>query len=132
MFDILLNNYKKVYFWIQGKEDLSYLYSLKREKEVEIISSSLKSYDQILRKKDLDYVGTRLHAGIRSLCFGHRSIIISIDNRAKHIAQDTGLIIIERSNGLVELEKKITSNFSTTINMPWSNIKKWKNQFSNT
>ena len=131
MLDILLKSYKKVYFWIQGKEDFSYLCALKREKDVEIISSSLKSYDQILRKKDLDYVGTRLHAGIRSLCFGHRSIIISIDNRAKCIAQDTGLIVVERSNILVELENKITSEFFTKINMPWENIKKWKNQFSN-
>ena len=79
--------------------------------------------------KDVDYVGTRLHAGIRALSKGHRTIVISIDNRAKNIGKDTGLPTIEREDIEVLLQDKINSEFATNIHMPINNIKQWKKQF---
>ena len=89
----------------------------------------MESYDKILNLKDVDYVGTRLHAGIRALSKGHRTIVISIDNRAKNIGKDTGLPVIEREDIEVLLQEKINSEFVTDIRMPINNIKKWKKQF---
>ena len=129
MITVLCNNYETVYFWIQGSKDLEYLKKLGFEDKVTIISSSLENYDLLLERKDLDYVGTRLHAGIRALSFGHRSIIVTIDNRARCISKDTGLKVIERTEIPMDLEKMIQSSFSTDIVLPVENIIKWKKQF---
>ena len=129
MLDILLDSYKEVYFWIQGQEDLAYLRELGYEKRVHIVPSILKEYDKILQCKDLDYVGTRLHAGIRAMNMSHRSIIISIDNRAECIAKDTGLPIILREDIPIYLKDQIFQSFKTEIKLPWKNIKRWKEQF---
>lgn len=129
MLEILLDEYKEVYFWIQGSKDLSYLQELGYFDKVHIIDATLEAYDKILALKNLDYVGTRLHAGIRALATGHRSIIISIDNRAESIATDTGLPIILREDIHAYLRNKIHSKFKTEINMNGENIKLWKEQF---
>lgn len=129
MIEILCNSYQTVYFWIQGKDDLQYLQMLGAENKVSIISSSLREYDCLLEQPDMDYVGTRLHAGIRAISTGHRSIVIVIDNRARCIARDTGLKVIERVEIPMQLQVLIQSDFSTKISLPWDNIIKWKEQF---
>jgi polysaccharide pyruvyl transferase WcaK-like protein len=96
MLDILLANYETVYLWLQGSEDLAYIRQLGYEDKLVLVESTLKDYDAVLAQDDLDYVGTRLHAGIRALSKGHRSLIISIDNRAACISADTGLPIVKR------------------------------------
>lgn len=130
MLDILLESYKEVYFWIQGQGDFAYLRELGYEKRVHIIPSQLEEYDKILQCNNLDYVGTRLHAGIRAMNMGHRSIIISIDNRAECIAKDTGLPIILREDIPMYLKDQIFQSFRTKIRLPWENIKCWKKQFN--
>lgn len=130
MLDILLENYNKVYLWLQGKFDLEYLKELGYDTRVNLIPSSLNEYDAVLSQTDLDYVGTRLHAGIRALSFSHRAIIISIDNRAECISKDTGLTTIKRKDIPMCLKDKIFQNFETEIDMPWENIKLWKEQFN--
>ena len=90
MLDILLASYDKVYFWLQGRDDLAYIRKLGYEDKLELVDSTLEAYDAVLALDDLDYVGTRLHAGIRALSKGRRSLIISIDNRAECISADTG------------------------------------------
>lgn len=129
MLEILIESYEKVFLWIQGSSDLGYLQELGYEEKVCIISSSLEKYDEILEQDNLDYVGTRLHAGIRAMNAFHRSIIISIDNRAECISKDTGLPIVFRNDIPVCLKDKIFHDFSTEINLPWENIKQWKQQF---
>lgn len=130
MIEILCDNYESVYIWIQGKNDLEYLRQLDVENRVIIVASSLQEYDLILKQPDLDYVGTRLHAGIRALSSGHRSIVVAIDNRARCISIDTGLPIIKRSEIPVQLEEFIKTPFTTKISLPWKNISKWKGQFN--
>ena len=126
MLDILSNCYKQVFLWPQGIEDGEYFQKVKMRDNIEIVPFGLESYDKVLDLKNVDYVGTRLHAGIRALSKGHRTIVISIDNRAKNIGRDTGLPIIEREDIEVLLQVKINSEFVTDVRMP---IKQWKKQF---
>jgi polysaccharide pyruvyl transferase WcaK-like protein len=130
MLEILLENYASVCLWLQGKEDLDYIRELGYENKLELIPGTLADYDGVLELDDLDYVGTRLHAGIRAISKGHRSLIISIDNRAECISADTGLPTIRREDIPIALKTRLESSFETKINMPWENIEKWKGQFS--
>ncbi|MBE5917747.1 MAG: polysaccharide pyruvyl transferase family protein [Pseudobutyrivibrio ruminis] len=127
MLDFLLNHYDEVAIWIQGRGDYSYLSTLKDIKQFKILSS-LEDFDNYLKKRP-DYVGTRLHAGIRALNFKCRSLIISVDNRAKEISKDTCLPIIERNYIKSQLEDRIYANTRTEICIPQENIDIWKSQF---
>lgn len=131
MLEILKKNYKKVYIWLQGTDDREYLKSIVNIDEFELIEWDLKNYDNALENvESLDYVGTRLHAGIRALNKKIRSVIIVIDNRAREIAKDTNLVVVERENIDTELENLITKDFKTRIEMPLENIELWKKQFN--
>lgn len=129
MLNILSSNYKQVFLWPQGIEDSEYFQKVIIGDNIKIIPFGLEAYDKILDMEDIDYVGTRLHAGIRALTKEHRTLVISIDNRAKNIGNDTGLPTIEREDIEVLLQDKINSEFATDIHMPIDNIKKWKKQF---
>lgn len=130
MMEILCESYQMVYFWPQGEEDEEYLKKLEvKNNKIRILKHTLQSFDEILREKDLDYVGTRLHAGIRALASKHRSIVIAIDNRAESIAKDTGLPIVFREDVELYLKERIQTNFETRIVMPVKNIEMWKAQF---
>lgn len=125
--NILFNNYERVYCWIQGSRDLEYISSIS-DKFI-LVEPHLEEYDKILNSDiELDYVGTRLHAGIRAMQKGRRSIILSIDNRAREMGKDYNLNIIERED-IDKLEEYINSNFKTDIKLNLENINKWKNQF---
>ncbi len=129
MMRILFECYNKVFFWVQGDNDLDYLRYLGYDKKVVVIPKSLEAYDKVLSEHNIDYVGTRLHAGIRAMAFDRRSIIVSIDNRAECIAQDTNLVVVRRDDVEHILKQKINSEFRTELNLPWENILRWKNQF---
>lgn len=130
MLDILLVSYQTVYFWLQGRDDLEYIRSLGYENKVTLVPPDLQSFDAVLNQADLDYVGTRLHAGIRALNKGRRSLIVSIDNRAECIHADTGLSIILRKDISKKLRQKIVGEIHSEITMPKSNISQWMEQFN--
>lgn len=130
MLDILLESYQTVYFWLQGRDDLEYIRSLGYENKVTLVQPDLQSFDAVLNQVDLDYVGTRLHAGIRALNKGRRSLIVSIDNRAECIHADTGLSIILRRDISKKLRQKIVGEIHSEITMPKSNISQWMEQFN--
>ncbi len=130
MLQLLKKLYNTVYIWPQGEYDLKYLNSIVDISEFELLAPTLQAYDDLLRENsDLDYVGTRLHGGIRAINSKHRSIIIAIDNRAVEIAKDTRLPICERSAIKSSLEDMICLGFETRITIPKDNIEKWKRQF---
>lgn len=129
MLDILLESYDEVYLWLQGRDDLSYIRELGYEDKLHLVKSTLADYDEALRMEDLDYVGTRLHAGIRALSAGHRSLIVSIDNRATCIGADTDLPTIPRADVAASLKLHLYGEIKTSIKMPWDNIELWKSQF---
>lgn len=130
LIEILVKNYEKVYFWIQGSADIEYFQSIYKGKDIILIPPTLEDYDKILdNTKSLDYIGTRLHAGIRALQKKIRTIVIAIDNRALEKSKDINLKIIERKNIEEKLEYSLRNDFSTDIILPSENIKIWKNQF---
>ena len=81
-----------------------------------------------MNDKSVDYVGTRLHAGIYALRHKVRSIIIAIDNRARDMSKTYSLNTIDRNN-IDELSKMINSDFKTNIKINTKEIEKWKSQF---
>lgn len=128
MFNILFEHYDHVYIWIQALEDYAYLKSLKIKKEPEIVCPGLYNFDNILLQNDIEYCGTRLHAGIEALNQKKRTLIIAKDNRALEIGKDTGLPVISEEN-LDKLADIIESPIKCKIQIPISNIERWKAQF---
>lgn len=129
MLEILSRNYENVYLWIQGSKDEEYLSKLNLPNNLIIIPESLEAYEEQLKRGQIDYVGTRLHAGIFALNHHIRSIIIAVDNRAIEIAKDTNLPIVSREQVQEILEDRIVSDFSTEINLNQNNIDLFKAQF---
>lgn len=125
--NIAQKNYKNIYAWVQGPSDYVYFKSLCPE--VRIIPPRLDCLISFLDSVDVDYIGTRLHAGILCIQKGKRSIIIEIDNRAKEMARDINLPTISESLIDESLEEMINSSFETRINIPIENINEWINQF---
>jgi polysaccharide pyruvyl transferase WcaK-like protein len=128
MVEQIKSSYERVYFWPQGHLDITYVKEQFDTRGVEILSPNLASFDEIL-SGDIDYIGTRLHAGVRALQHKKRSIIVAIDNRAREIAKDTGLIIVERGDEQ-HLRQLIEANHQQTLKIPLEAIAAWKAQFA--
>lgn len=126
MLEILSKHYEKVYLWAQGADDLHYLNELNviSQKNIVILPPTIEAYDTILLKKNIDYIGTRLHAGARALQNNIRSLIVAVDNRAREIGSDVNLNVIDRKN-IEEIIFFIDNDYETHINLPTDNIKKW-------
>lgn len=129
MIETLLRYYDEVYVWLQNDSDLPYLKSMIDVSRIHVIPPVLKAYDLLLDEGNIDYIGTRLHGGIRALNHQVRSIIIGVDNRAMEISKDTGMMVIDRCD-LERLESLVNSEWSTKINMPRQNISDWIYQFA--
>lgn len=125
--DILTMIYEQVYFWPQGMNDASYLSKFERIDGIIMLSPNLSSFDNIL-STDIDYVGTRLHAGIRALQKKKRSLIIAIDNRAVEMSRDFNLPILHR-NDIRKLDRVLIQSIITEIRLPLEEIRYWCNQF---
>ena len=69
----------------------------------------LDAYNQFLDEIDCNFVCTRLHAGIKAMQKMKRSIIISVDNRARDMAANYGLHVLER-NQIENLGQKLIRN----------------------
>ena len=129
MLDILSRNYETVYLWIQGRSDEEYLQSLRLPTNLQLIPASLDAYERYLTKVNVDYVGTRLHAGIFALNHHIRSVIVAVDNRATEMARDTNLMGVQRKDIASELEKWIVSSWETKIKIKQDNINQFREQF---
>jgi hypothetical protein len=121
--------YAKVYFWPQGQVDLEYLLSLEAQ-GLEIVPHSLEAFTRLLRERpQIDYVGTRLHAGIHAIMQGRRSLIVPIDNRANDIGGSVGLPILT-ADAFALLPGRLTGNWETRIDLPRATISAWKSTLS--
>ena len=129
LLEILSRNYEHVYLWLQGKCDAEYLSTLSVPGNLTTIPASLEAYEQMLQSGEVDYVGTRLHAGIHALNHRVRSLIIAVDNRAVEIARDTNLPILPRASLPEGLEPWIVSAVETDIRINQTNIARFKEQF---
>jgi polysaccharide pyruvyl transferase WcaK-like protein len=129
MIEVLKRNYTHVSFWVQGNKDFAYFNSFgELVNGIKIVAPNLPSYNDVLEVEPLDYVGTRLHAGIRALQKKRRSIIIGIDNRAEEKRKDFGLPVLDRAQ-IDSLEDLINRETALQITLPEMNINLWKKQF---
>ena len=131
LLDQLLRNYRHVYVWIQGVRDMEYLKELNYANEERLIAvaPSLSAFDAVLQQPDIEYVGTRLHAGVRALQHGNRMLILAVDNRALEISRDTNLNVIPRED-VGRVTDFINGDYHTMIHLPQGAIDRWKNQFN--
>lgn len=126
----LIDSYENVYFWPQGIGDYEYFRTLNVDfNKISMIAPTLEAFDSILDKRGVDFVGTRLHGGIRALQKSCRTLIISIDNRAKEKSQSFNLPIIEREE-ISGLKRVIDGEIVTKIKIPEREIESWKKQFT--
>ncbi len=127
LIELLKSKYSQIYFWTQQPKDYEYMQSI-YGRQVVYLQPNLKALDEILSKPNFDYIGTRLHAGIRALQYQRRTLILSVDNRADEIAKDTNLPVIRRDD-IASVKNWIDSSYETKIKIPQANIKLWKKQF---
>lgn len=129
MLDTLLKEYDGVHVWLQGSKDKPYLEQLMGENSrLNFIAPKLSAFNRFLEENDCEYVGTRLHAGIRALQKKRRAIIIGIDNRALEMRKDIGLNVLERSR-MEELSDLIYKEEPVRLAQDWEAIFRWKSQF---
>jgi hypothetical protein len=129
MLEVLTRSYEQVFLWPQGEGDLDYMRSLDVA-GLRPLHTPLAHFDALLAgMSDIDYVGTRLHAGIRALQHGRRSLIISLDNRAREMGADFGLPIIKRDE-IADLAGRIDGDIPLSMTLPWEAIERWRAQFS--
>lgn len=130
MIEVLFKMYTEVEMWIQSPGDIELLkkLNLSNLQQIKFINPNLVSYDSAL-DQDVDYVGTRLHAGIRALQHGRRTLIIEVDNRAREIAKDTNLPTLSYLE-MDKLENVLSRELVMDINVPFEQIDLWKQQFN--
>ncbi len=126
---LLLDHYDRLYFFPQMSADLDYAKQIAWDQKIEVVPPNLKSYDAVLQDKALDYVGTRLHGGIRALNAGVRALILSVDHRAARIAEDTALPVVARGDDAA-IAAWIKGSEAPSIALPREAIEAWKAQFA--
>lgn len=128
LIDTLKKMYKTVYFWPQGTGDLKYIHSLSPS-GVRILPMTLSAFNTLLDSEtSLDFVGTRLHGGVRALQKKRRTLILAVDNRAREISKDTKLPVVERED-FEAIENWIQSPCRPNIKMDFDAINSWRRQF---
>lgn len=134
MLETLSRHYDTVYLWVQHEEDRAYASALLGADNggLRFVEHPKAALDVFLddHASTIDYFGTRLHAGIHSLNHGVRSMVVSIDNRARDIAKDCNLPAVEREDLPKMMESLIENPRTTKIVLPQDNIETWKNQFA--
>lgn len=128
--DLIFKHYKNVYFWSQMHDDHDYAMKIIGPR-AKVISPTLESYNEALDALDCDYVGTRLHGGVRAVQHKRRALILEVDNRAAEIGRDTGLHSTPRAN-VQAIEDWILNPRPLTLDMPFNSINEWKQQFQGT
>ena len=126
LIDGLLAVYDELLFWPQGFGDLVYMRTLRTER-TRVLAPSLEALDDALGGR-VDYVGTRLHAGIRAMQKSRRSLIVEVDNRAAEIAKDTGLPTVSRDK-CRSLSSLLSAPIATDIRLRTDAIDLWRGQF---
>jgi hypothetical protein len=127
LLEILLQNYEEVVLWPQQTDDFAYVQQLNGGR-INYLAPNLAAYTEFLRDNNVDYVGSRLHGGIRALQMGKRSLILAVDNRAMEIANNTGLPVVKREN-VTAIDRWIKTPEPTRIRLPNEAIAEWLGQF---
>ncbi|MBW4691939.1 MAG: polysaccharide pyruvyl transferase family protein [Lyngbya sp. HA4199-MV5] len=127
LLELVSTHYETVYFWPQGAGDRDYVKSF--NVPVQMLDRSLSALEDLLASNlSLDYIGTRLHGGIRCLLARRRALVLKIDHRATEIAQETGLPAVDRAN-FQQIKQWIQAPFITQITLNTKAIEQWRKQF---
>ena len=125
--DLARQMYDSLVFWPQGSRDARYCSIL--VSDIEQLPAGLPALDKALSDSCTDFLGTRLHAGIRALQHGRRATIVAIDNRAQEIARDTNLPVIQRSLPAAA-RNLVLQQRSLRLTLPREEIERWRLAFS--
>ena len=92
---------------------------------------TLKAYEEVLSRENVEYIGTRLHGGIRALQHGRRTMIIAVDGRALEKKKDINLPVVDRNN----LDKAVLLNLiekprATEMKIHLKEIEEWKKYYN--
>jgi len=120
--------YSEVMFFPQMQDDLKYMRQFGFD-DIRIIPPNLDAYNTLLESEEVDFVGTRLHGGVRALQRRQRALILAIDNRATEIARDTGLPVVPRTD-IEAIRNWVVVAPTAEISLPQKSIDGWKSQFS--
>ena len=121
---LLRERYETIYAWVQTAEDAAMLRA--HDPDIVIIDPSLHGYDALLTSdRSLDYVGNRLHGGIRALQHGRRAIIIEIDNRAQEMGRDFHLPTVARED-FAALKRMVDGDLDIDVRPPLEAIARWQ------
>ncbi|WP_176475353.1 polysaccharide pyruvyl transferase family protein [Kocuria sp. WN036] len=127
--DWLLTRYQRVHVWPQSAKDERLLRRSKKRDRVNILDRGLSALESALAGSD--YVGTRLHAGIRAAQLGSPMVILAVDNRAIEIARDTGLPVLRRDDPLEVLDSGMVKlSQPQSMKLPHREIEEWKSKFT--
>jgi hypothetical protein len=125
---------ERLYFFPQGTLDEGYIRGLDAFRElshrITIINRTFGDYVSCLEQSNIDYIGTRLHAGIKALQMNKNALILSVDNRAAEMAADIGLPVISRKETDRLLPWISGEKFFDRIKLPEKEIHQWKSQFN--
>jgi len=125
--DLLRRQYRKIYFFPQMQEDYNYFRSFGFD-DIKMLGTTLNAYNKFLENEDVDFVGTRLHGGIRALQRRRRALILAVDNRATEIGRDIGLPVLQRTD-VRGIESWLEGADQISLRLPEVEIEKWKSQF---
>lgn len=129
LIELLARNYEKLVFWPQGKGDAEYLATLELSHiNIEHLPATLEAFDNILATRKVDYIGVRLHGGIRALHHKCRSLILAVDNRAVEMQKDFNIPAIA-PDAFTEISNWINSTQIVDIKLDYDSINEWKQQF---
>lgn len=127
MLESLREHYERVILWPQGRGDVRYLRRLVAG-GIEVLPPTREALENALTKLGpIDYVGTRLHCGIRSLQLCRRTLILAVDHRALEIAKDTCLPALAR-NVVHRLPELIHKDLPCDIRLPQARIDRWRRE----
>ena len=118
-------HYERVVIWPQSIRDAAYARTLRGE--FTIAEPTLAAYDALLAEGDSDYVGTRLHGGVRALESGAWGVIVAVDNRAIEIGRDTGLPVHPRGQRDA-IRETVARRAPLDVHLPYDEIDAWKAQ----
>lgn len=133
LIDILLEHYSgQIYYFPQGSKDKEYIDSLpsfrNNKSRIQILHRSIDAFLDVINA-EINYVGTRLHGGIKCLQNSMDALIVSVDNRATEIGRDINLPVVERGDRGAIINWIIGKSDYQPTKLPIQSIDKWKDQF---
>ena len=129
LISVLKKEYNEVFFWPQGSGDFSYFSSLECIENIHVVPPHISDFDELLDDGDIDFIGTRLHGGIRALQKLKRTLIIGVDNRANELHKDFNLPVLDQTE-IEHLSRIINQEIITDIKLPLDNINTFLAQFN--